>query len=363
MKFMDLILPLGFIVGGILFGILFQKILFGKLKKISLKTRWRWDEIVIKSLHGWIIFWFILAGIYGAILNLGLNQAILGLIKNVLLVLVILSVTMVLAKIATGFIGIYQEKVKDILPTPTLFSHLARVAIFLIGILVILHSLGISISPILAGLGIGGLAVALALQDTLSNLFSGLHIILSRQIKPGDYVRLDSGEEGYVVDITWRNTTIRELPNNLIVIPNTKLSQAIVKNYHLPEKDLAFLVQVGVSYDSDLEKVEKVTIEVAKEVMREVSGGVPEFEPFIRYHTFADFSINFTVVLRGKEFVDQYLIKHEFIKRLHRRYNEEGMVIPFPIQTVYLTNVTNDTSVSLDSKSQILSAKIKKGEK
>ena len=96
--------------------------------------------------------------------------------------------------------------------------------------------------------------------------------------------------------------------------------------------------RLGVSYQSDLEKVEKVTIEVAKEVLQEVEGGVKEFEPFIRYHTFSDFSINFTVILRAKEYVSKYLITHEFIKRLHRRYQQEGIKIPFPIRTVYMKN-------------------------
>jgi small-conductance mechanosensitive channel len=99
---------------------------------------------------------------------------------------------------------------------------------------------------------------------------------------------------------------------------------------------MAVLVQVGVSYRSDLEKVERVTIDVAKEVLQKVDGGVKEFEPFIRYHTFGDFSINFTVILRAKEYVHKYLITHEFIKRLHRRYQMEGIEIPFPIRTVYV---------------------------
>ena len=124
------------------------------------------------------------------------------------------------------------------------------------------------------------------------------------------------------------------LPNNVVLIPNNKLAQSIITNYYQPQPELAVLVQVGVHYDSDLEHVEKVTIEVAKEVMREVPGGVPEFEPFIRYHTFGDFSINFTVILRAKEFVDNYLIKHEFIKRLHKRYQKEGIVIPYPIRAL-----------------------------
>jgi len=138
------------------------------------------------------------------------------------------------------------------------------------------------------------------------------------------------------MDISWRNTTIRQLPNNVVIVPNSKLASIIVTNYYLPQQEMSVLVQVGVGYDSDLEKVEKVTIEVAKEVMREVPGGVPEFEPFIRYHTFGDFSIDFTVILRAREFVDQYLVKHEFIKRLHRRYQQEGIEIPFPIRTIYM---------------------------
>jgi small-conductance mechanosensitive channel len=92
---------------------------------------------------------------------------------------------------------------------------------------------------------------------------------------------------------------------------------------------------VGVSYESDLEHVEQVTIDVCKETLREVAGGVPDFEPFIRYHTFNDFSIQFTVILRGQDFVSQYLIKHEFVKRLHKRYREEDIVIPFPIRTLH----------------------------
>ena len=186
------------------------------------------------------------------------------------------------------------------------------------------------------GIGPEVVVKSLALQDTLSNLFSGLQITMSRQINPGDYVRLDTGEEGYVTDITWRNTTIRALPNNMVVVPNAKLAGAIVTNYYLPQQEMAVLVQVGVAYESDLKKVETVTIETGREVMQEVPGGVPEFEPFIRYHTFADFSINFTVILRAREYVDQYLIKHEFVKRLHQRYNREGITIPFPIRTVHL---------------------------
>ncbi|MBI4525388.1 MAG: mechanosensitive ion channel family protein [Deltaproteobacteria bacterium] len=211
-----------------------------------------------------------------------------------------------------------------------------KVIFVVIGGMIILDNLGISLTPIITTLGIGSLAVAIALQDTLGNVFAGMHIKADRPIEVGHYVRLESGEEGYVDQIGWRSTRIRMLPNNMVVVPNTKLVQSLVINYYLPGKELAVLVQVGVHYDSDLEKVEKVTREVAKEVLVSVPGGVPDFDPFIRYHTFNQSSIDFTVILRAQEFVDNFLIKHEFIKRLQARYQKEGITIPFPIRTVHL---------------------------
>ncbi len=124
------------------------------------------------------------------------------------------------------------------------------------------------------------------------------------------------------------------LPNNIVLVPNDKLAKSIVTNYYLPEHDLSVLVKVGVHYGTDLERAEAITIDVAREVMREVKGGVPEFEPFIRYNEFADSSINFTAILRAREFTDQYVVKHEFIKRLQARYATEGIVIPFPIRAI-----------------------------
>jgi small-conductance mechanosensitive channel len=330
------VLPSALIASGFIVGLVFERIILTRLKKIAARTKWEGDEIIIGGLRGMTTFWFVIAGVYAAIHTITLSPALLSVLKKVLLVGAIFSVTLVLAKIAVGFVNLYSRKTEGILPSTSIFANLTKLLILLLGFLIILQTLGISITPILTALGVGGLAVALALQDTLSNFFAGIHILLSRKIKPGDYVKLETGEEGYVTDITWRNTTIRALPNNMIICPNAKLASAIVTNFHQPETEMAVLVQVGVSYDSDLEKVQEVTIQVGKEVMRQIQGGVPEFEPFIRYHTFADSSINFTVILRAREYTDQYLIKHEFIKRLRQRYKEEGIEIPFPIRTVYM---------------------------
>jgi small-conductance mechanosensitive channel len=256
------------------------------------------------------------------------------LIERAIFVVATLSVTFSAAAIASLSIDTYGKAIAPALPVSSLTRNIAWTLVATIGLLVMLNGLGLSITPMLTALGVGGLAVALALQEPLANFFAGLFITLAGQVRVGDYVKLDSGQEGYVVDFSWRSTRLRMLANNLILVPNAKLAQAIVVNHHLPSNDLAVLIEVGVDYDSDLAHVERVVVEVGHDVMKYVAGGVPEFEPFIRYHTFGQSSIDFTVILRAREFVDQYLVKHEFVKRLHARFNQERIVIPFPIRTL-----------------------------
>jgi small-conductance mechanosensitive channel len=293
------------------------------------------DDIIIAAIKGPFIIWFFMLGIYLALRFPKLPANIINTADKILLVLGLLSVTLVLANIASGVITHYSGKWD--LPGASLTRTISKIVIFAIGILVILNALGISITPILATLGVGGLAVALALQDTLSNLFAGFHIVTNRIVRVGDYIKLDSGEEGYVIDVNWRTTKVKMLTNNIVLIPNSKLTQTNVTNYYLPDKGLDVTVNLGVHYNSDLDKVEKITCEVAKEVMRSVPGGVQDFNPIVRYNSFDDSSIGFTVVLRGKEYADQFLIKHEFIKRLHQRYAKEGIVIPYPIRAINYT--------------------------
>jgi small-conductance mechanosensitive channel len=211
-----------------------------------------------------------------------------------------------------------------------------KIVLVAVGAMLLLDNLGVSLTPILTTLGIGSLAVAIGLQDTLGNFFAGLYLKVDRPVDIGHYLKLHSGEEGYVERIGWRSTRIRMLPNNMVVVPNNKLVQDNITNYHLPDRELIVPISVGVAYDSDLEKVERVTAEVAKEVMQSVAGGVASFAPEIRYQAFGQSSIDFTVALRAREFTDSVLIKHEFIKRLHARYARENIALPFPTRTVYL---------------------------
>ena len=309
------------------------------LKKKAEQTRHTFDEILISALGIPFILFLLGVGLsvyLDAIPSLPSKWAKYS--DALLIIIFILAGYLFVDRLMMEILRRYSKKVDIISSSAGVIKTLYRIIILGFIFLIILDSLKITITPFIASLGIGGLVVALALQDTLANFFSGIYLFFDKPIRIGDYIMLESGQEGYVAQIGWRNTRIRMLPNNTIIVPNAKLVGSQITNFYLPETEMAVLVQVGVSYQSDLEKVERVTIEVAKQVLQDVEGGVKEFEPFIRYHTFNDFSINFTVILRAKEYVHKYLITHEFIKRLHRRYQQEGIEIPFPIRTVYMKN-------------------------
>lgn len=330
-----LALPAALTVVGLIVGLVLERLMFGpRFRPAGAEPRSRPLEILAAALRGPVALWGAIIGLYLATVLLPLPVELGGVVPRILLVLVIFSITWSLSRLAAALVAHAARDIDGGMRSASLLVNLARIVVLCLGALVILQTLGVSITPMLTALGIGGLAVGLALQDTLANFFAGIHILSSRQVRPGDFVRLSSGEEGYVEDVTWRYTTIRQLANNIIIVPNAKLASAILINYYLPGTELAVLVPVGVSYESDLGRVEQVTIDVGREVMREVPGGVPGFEPFTRYNTFGDSSVGFTVILRGQEFVSQYLIKHEFIKRLHARYRREGITIPFPMRTL-----------------------------
>ncbi|KOG50435.1 mechanosensitive ion channel family protein [Streptomyces decoyicus] len=306
------------------------------LGKHALRTRWSGDDIVVDALRTVVPWAAITAGLAAAAAALPLTETVGHTVNRTLTVLLILVVTLTAARVITRLVKTLAQSRSGVAGSATIFANITRIVVLAMGFLVVLQTLGISIAPLLTALGVGGLAVALALQDTLANLFAGVHILASKTVQPGDYIRLSSGEEGYVVDVNWRNTVVRQLSNNLVIISNRQLADTNMTNFSRPEQKLTILVQVGVGYDSDLEHVERVTTEVVESVMTDVNGGDPDHEPAVRFHTFGDSRISFTVILGVGEFSDQYRIKHEFIKRLHQRYRAEGIRIPSPARTVAL---------------------------
>jgi len=328
------LIPISTILGFTVAGWIFKTHIHKQLKKIAARTKWRGDDVILSAVESTSVQWFFLAGIYFALDRIPMSPELLGSVRNVIVILIILSITFSVARAGVGLLELFAEST-DALPSAAMFTNLIRIFIITIGLLIVFQTLGISITPLLTALGVGGLAVSLALKDTLSDVFAGLHILLSKKVVPGDLVELDSGHRGTVDNITWRNTTLKDRKGNLVVIPNAKLSAAIMKNFDAPLKELVVRVACGVSYDSDLERVERVTLEVAKDVMQNSDGGIPEFEPNMIFMNFGDSSIDFRVSLRSKDYSGQWTVTHEFIKRLHKRFGQEGINIPFPIRTIY----------------------------
>jgi len=323
------VLALSYVAGHLL-----KSVVRRRLTAMAAGTSGQWDDVLVTELGKRVPLWCGLLGVYLAAGFWTLPPNVNNALTKSLFVLIVLSATFSAAAIVAWATRAYGSTLQHALPLTSLTQTVVTGAVYTLGLLMILNGLGVSVTPILTALGVGGLAVALALQETLSNLFAGIYVAIAGLVRTGDYVRLDSGEEGYVADIGWRSTRIRLLANNMVLVPNARLAQAIVTNYYMPDCELAVLVEVGVDYASDLTRVERITCEVAKETLETVPGGIASFAPFIRYHTFGDSSINFTVILRAREYVDQYLLKHEFIKRLHERYTREGITIPFPIRTL-----------------------------
>ncbi len=250
--------------------------------------------------------------------------------------LAILLATIVGARLAGSLVRRALARSGGIVPATSIFVNITRIFVVMLGGVFVLAALGISITPVITALGVGGLAVALALQDTLGNLFAGLQIVASKQIRPGDYLLLDTTQEGTVVDVAWRTTTLRTQSDNLVIVPNGKLAQAIVTNYRLPAEPLSVFIEFGVSYGSDLDRVEAIAADVAAEVMAEMQPELTDRAPVVRFKSFGDSQILGLVVLRVPEYVDQYPLRSAFIKRLHARFATESIHFPFPTRTVHV---------------------------
>lgn len=349
----SLVVPFAVLLTVIAVGWSTRRFLFSALEKWAEKSKSRFDDLVVQALRGPFMLWVMILGLHLAVQSSELPARVTALTAKALLILWIVSLTVVAAKLAGALVKFYGSGLTSALPVTTLTQSLTSLAVATVGILILLDTLHISVTPILTALGVGGIAVALALQDTLSNLFAGFYVSVAGQVRVGDYIKLETGEEGYVVDISWRSTTMRALPNNLIVVPNAKLAQAIVTNYHLPEKRMSLLLPVSVSYDCDPDAVERILIEEALSGAREIPGLLAEPSPFVRFIPgFGSSSLDFTLICQVAEFVDQYPVQHELRKRIFKRFRQEGIEIPFPIRTLYMRDSSGAVAASRETRQE-----------
>jgi small-conductance mechanosensitive channel len=251
-------------------------------------------------------------------------------------VVLIVVLTYFAARIVGQLIIVYTKHEDSVVPPSSIFVNFAKAIVWVIGGLTVLAALQIDLAPLLTALGVGGIVIGLALQDTLSNLIAGIQVVLSGQIEPGDFIMLESGEEGWAHDVTWRNTTVRTLTNDLVIVPNSKLGSELVTNFTTLDAEHIVWTNVGVAYDSDLDHVERVVRATAAQVVSEVEGADDEYVSLFRYIEFGDSSIDLRVSARAHQYTDRYVIQDAMIKGLHKAFAAEGIEIPFPQRTVHM---------------------------
>jgi len=322
------------LIGTIIFVTLSYLILKLIVNKISGGKK-SYGKFILKQLSIPVFFLVFIIGLYTSLKTLSTLDNYYLVLDGAFFVITTLTFALLASRIITVITMGWLRVRKGFKRTPGLLNKTITVLIFIIAIAVILSYFKIDVTPLIAGVGLGALAIGLALQSTLSNFFAGVHLISDRPINVGDFIELDENTTGIVQDIGWRSTRIKMLTDNLLIIPNGKLADSNIINYSMPKEDFSIWVPCGVAYESDLKKVEKVTIDVAREIQKTVPGAVKDFEPGFRYREFSDSNINFVTILRIEKPMDRFVVRNEFIKALKERYNKEKIEISWPIRKIY----------------------------
>jgi small-conductance mechanosensitive channel len=290
------------------------------------------DSLFLQAVRVPSMLWCIVLGLFIALEMADVPPRLAAQIQIVLEAAIILSVTITVAGVLGSVVAAASERRALAVAVTGLFRTAVRLTVLVIGGLVLLSSLGIAITPILTALGVGGLAIALALQDTLANLFAGIHLLADRPIRVGDYVRLSAENvEGHVLDVGWRSTRIRMLQNNVVVVPNKRVAESVITNFDLDETRTGVAIRVAVGYDADPDQVERALVEEAKAAVGQVPGLLGEPPPVVRLIPgFGDYSLDFTLTCQTRRFVDQFIVQHELRKRILKRLRAEGIAIPMP---------------------------------
>ena len=319
-----------------------MRVFLGRVARLTPGTL---DEELLTVVRGPVVLFITLSGLFLALLILtNLDSPRYALItgyddqiRRAWLVVVIAEVAYLLYHLLDATMTWYIQSVAQTTETQLddrLLPPLKRIMpllVYSLGFLMALSVLNIPISPILAGLGIGGLAVALAVQPTLANFFAGTYVVTEGELNVGDYIELQGGPSGYVVEVGWRSTKIRSMYNNLVIIPNSQMANSIVTNYYSPEPSMNVLVYCGVSYDSDLEVVESVVREASQELVNESEYAV-DGEPWFGYDEFGDSNISFWVFVQAKDRLGSFYLTSDLVKVIHSRLTAEGIEINYPVR-------------------------------
>ena len=338
----DLAVSLVILAVAVLIAVLFSKVIFRFLMRLSRVTSGDLDDRVVSAARGPITAYIILLGLYLALtVPIALPPSVQDVVNKVAGFIAVINGAILSNAVGSAALRWLQSHLEstDAAGSSSWALPLVRrgmvIVVFAMAGMVSLDIVGINISPLIAGLGIGGLAVALALQPTLSNLFAGTYVITEGVVARGDYIEMEGGVSGYVVDVNWRSTRLRTWTNNLVIIPNSRFAETIITNYSKPDAHVNVYLTCGVAYESDLQLVEAVSQDVMNRVLSEHPGAVRSYGAYFGYDTFGESNIDFWLFVQAQNRLASFEVRSELVKQLHARLNAEGITINYPVRTLH----------------------------
>lgn len=325
----DVVAALAF---ALLIGLLIRLLVFPLLARAASRNQWPYDDIAVAILRRRVLPWVVLATLYAELEELPWRARSIATAEKVLATLLVASVTFTLIRIVSAVVGRAQTANAG---GTTLVKYIINALLFMLGVGAVLAFFGVSVFPALTALGVGGLAVALAFQDTLANVFAGVNLTASRQIRVGDYIEIEGGIEGFIDDIGWRTTTIRALENVVYYVPNKKLSEVAMTNFSRPDPSMSIELRFRVGFDADPERVEAIVVDEVARARAAIAGLRPD-PPIIRLREFGASGLEFRAFVAIENFVDRFALTHALMKRMFVRLRAEGLAIPYPQTVVHM---------------------------
>lgn len=307
------------------------------LKPLAEKTKTEIDDLIIKSLSSIIFYIALLLGFKVGLQNFEVGENIQAIFDGIINTFLVFIVAVFLLKIISGF-ALQQTKEWKFKTKTTadermipFLQKIFKAVVIILALIFAFNAWKINISPLLATAGIAGIAIALAVKDSLNNILGGLQLVLDKTFKVGDKIQLESGELGVVMDVGLRSTKLRTYDNEVIYIPNGYLANTKIKNFTEPDLSIRTSVNFGVEYGSDTKKVQKVVLEA----MKKIESVIEQPEPVVLFLKMSDFSLDFVAKAWVESYADAYSTKLKMTDEIYNALNRANISIPFPTRTVY----------------------------
>lgn len=314
----------------LLLGLVLRFGLMPLLARAAANNTWPHDDIMVARLRRGVLPWVLLTGFYISLSDMPWRARSIVWGERIAATALALSITFALMRGVSEVIGRTRSNEGG---GTTLLKYIINALLLMIGLGVALGVFEVSVFPALTALGVGGLAVALAFQDTLSNVFAGVNLSAAGQIRIGDFIGLDDKVEGVVTDIGWRMTTLRSLNNLMIFIPNKKLGEAVVTNYNRPDPSMWIELAFRVGLDQDPERVEAIAAAALGEA-HAAGEGLAKEAPLIRFRAISADALEFRAYVQIEHFSARFSLRHALLKRVVARLRAEGIDLPIPRQAL-----------------------------